>query len=115
MSIESQDSDSKRSYRRRSDDERIADLQRKLEQAQQRLKAREERKEAAKHVPNPATLKIPVIIKKLREFAAFAHIHGRLDYYNSTIAFVAMMDRLYHEDMHDPSAEEATAEESMES
>ncbi|TAJ07468.1 MAG: hypothetical protein EPO68_16555 [Planctomycetota bacterium] len=111
MSTESQDSASKRSYRRRSDDERLAELQHKLEQAQQRLKHREERKELAKHVPNPATLKLPVIIKKLREFAAYAHINGRLDYYNSTIAFVAMMDRLYHEDMHDPNGEEATAEE----
>jgi hypothetical protein len=113
MSTESQDSVSKRAYRRRSDDERLAQLQRKLEQAQQRLKLREVRKELAKHVPNPATLKLPAIIKKLLEFAAYARINGRLDYYNSTIAFVAMMDRLYHEDMHDPNAEEATAEEGL--
>lgn len=115
MSIESQDSAAKRSYRRRSDDERLAELQKKLEHAQQRLKEREERKEAEKHVPNPATLKIPAIIKKLREFAAYSHINGRLDYYNSTIAFVAMMDRLYHEDMHDPNGEAAAAEEDLDS
>jgi hypothetical protein len=103
MTTESQNSTAKRGYRRRSDAERLSALQRKLEEAQQRLKQREARKELAKHVPNPATLKIPRLTKHLREFAAFAHIQGRLDYYNSTIAFVAMMDRLYHEDMQDPN------------
>ncbi|MBM3977931.1 MAG: hypothetical protein FJ299_13215 [Planctomycetes bacterium] len=110
MKTESQNSTEKRGYRRRSDEERLSALQRKLEEAQQRLKQREARKEMAKHVPNLATLKIPRLTKHLREFADFARTHGRLDYYNSTIAFVAMMDRLYHEDMQDPN-EDAVSED----
>ena len=91
----------KRIYNRRSDAERLQLLQQKLESMQQRLKEREQR---GKHVPSPVSKKIPRLIKKLKSFANFAHENDRLDLYNSTTAFVAMLDRMYIEDM-DPAGQ----------
>lgn len=101
----------KRHYHRRTDEERLQELQKKLEEMQNKVKEREAKQRPE---PSPVVKKIPRVIKSLREFGAFAHLNGRLDLYNSTTAFVAMLDRTYHEEMDVPVRESEPAEDERE-
>jgi hypothetical protein len=79
----------KRSYHRRSDDERIAELQAKIEVL--KVKAREVARadlEVVKQAPRVA--------QRLRDFAQLANDHGRADVANATLAFLAGLDRMVH-------------------
>ncbi len=75
---------------RRSDEERIAALQAKIEML------RSKAVEASR--PDQAVLReAPKLHKKLREFAQLAHDHGRNDVANSIVAFMAGLDRMIQE------------------
>jgi hypothetical protein len=75
---------------RRSDEERIAALQAKIEML------RSKAVEAAR--PDQIVLReAPKLHKKLREFAQLAHDHGRNDVANSIVAFMAGLDRMIQE------------------
>jgi molecular chaperone GrpE (heat shock protein) len=77
----------RRSYSRRSDDERIAELQSKIEELKQKMETRQR--------PDMVVLReIPKIQKKLRRFAQVAADNGRDDIANSTVAFIAGLDRM---------------------
>lgn len=77
----------KRILTRRSDDERIADLQTKIADLQRRLVEQQ-------RADTPVLREAGKLAKKLREFAAFAQQNGREDAADSTIAFLAGLDRM---------------------
>ena len=81
---------SKRSYERRSDDQRIADLQQKIQSLQVKAQAKIEKEMSADH----AVLKsIPKLARHLRKFADLAMSNGRQDIATSTWAFMAGLER----------------------
>ena len=85
------DSSSRRKYRRRSDNERIGELQSRIEELQAKITAR-------KRKDSPVLKEIPKIQRRLQKFAQMALDHGRADLANTTTAFVAGLDRIYHAD-----------------
>ena len=80
----------KRKYNRRTDDEIIQELQAKIAQIQQRMAARERK-------DSPVLKQIPRIRRSLQKFAQLAVDHGREDISNSTLMFLAGLERLAHE------------------
>ena len=84
-------STTKRTYRRRSEEERIADLEKRIEELKHKVESRKR--------PDLALLReIPKIQKRLHKFAEKASEVGRLDVYNTTVAFLAGLDRLQNPD-----------------
>ncbi len=77
----------RRKYRRRTDEERIADLQRRISE----LKAKQSAKEKKDH---PVLKEIPKIQRRLRKFAQLAMDHNRPDIANSITAFNAGLERI---------------------
>ncbi|HTF88927.1 MAG TPA: hypothetical protein VK843_11000 [Planctomycetota bacterium] len=81
---------SKRSYERRSDEQRIADLQQKIQDLQVKAQAKVQKEPA----PDHAVLKsIPKLARHLRKFADLAMSNGRQDIATSTWAFMAGLER----------------------
>lgn len=76
----------KRSYTRRSEDERIADLEEKIQRIKSRL-------ESKKRKDSPVLREMTKVQRMLRKFAQMALDHGRSDLALSTQAFVAGLDR----------------------
>ena len=76
----------KRSYRRRTDDERIAELQAKIDELRVKV-------DAKKRQDLPVINQIPKIRRHLLKFAQLAIDHGREDISNSTRAFLAGLER----------------------
>lgn len=76
----------KRSYRRRTEDERIAELQAKIEDLRVKV-------DAKKRQDLPVITQIPKIKRHLLKFAQIAIDHGREDISNSTRAFLAGLER----------------------
>ena len=81
----------KRKYRRRSEEERIEELEQRILDIKNKLEARE-RQDA------PALKQIPKIQARLRKFAQLSMECGRPDVSNTTIAFVAGLDRILNPD-----------------
>lgn len=79
----------KRTYHRRSDEERIAALQARIQQLQNKV-------ETKQRPDQPVVREAPKLQKKLRDFAQLAQEHGRSDIANSTIAFIAGLERMVH-------------------
>ena len=80
-------STTKRNYHRRSDDERIADLQKRIAdlKAKQALRDKKE---------DPVLREIPKLQRHLRKFAQLAMDHNRPDISNSTWAFATGLERI---------------------
>lgn len=76
----------KRKYTRRTDQELIEELQDKIQKVQQRLESRQ-RKDSA------VLKELPKVQRSLRRFAQLAVDHGREDLSNSTMAFLAGLER----------------------
>lgn len=81
----------KRKYRRRTEEERIKELESRIEELKSRMDAR-------KREVSPLQKQIPRLQKRLRDFAALAAECGRTDVYNTTIAFLAGLDRVLNPD-----------------
>ncbi len=81
----------KRTYRRRSEQERIAELEGRINEIKTRLESR-------KRKDSPLQKEVPKLQKRLREFAARASECGRVDVYNTTVAFLAGLDRILNPD-----------------
>lgn len=80
----------KRSYNRRSDQQRITDLESQIEE----IRVREAQKRAARVKPKDPVLKeIPKVLRSVRKFAQFAMDHRRPDLANSATAFASMLER----------------------
>ncbi len=77
----------KRTLIRRSDEERIADLESKISELQRKLVEQQ-------RTDTPVLRSAQKIAKRLRDFAALAQKHGREDAANSTLAFMAGLDRM---------------------
>jgi len=77
----------KRAYHRRSEDQRIADLEAKIH----KIKARMEMKQRK---DSPVLREVARVQRMLRRFAQTAQDHGRSDLAMSTQAFAAGLDRL---------------------
>ena len=76
----------KRKYTRRTDEELIGELQDKIKKVQERLESR--------HRKDSAVLKeLPKVQRILKRFAQLAVDHGRADLSNSTLAFLAGLER----------------------
>ena len=80
----------KRKYSRRTDEERIADLELKIRQVQKRMESKQ-RKDAA------VLKELPKVQRSLRKFAQLASDNGRADLSNSTLAFLAGLERAAQE------------------
>ena len=77
----------KRPYNRRSDDQRIAELQSKIEELKRKVDNR--------HRPDQVVVReIPKLQKRLRDFAQLSADNGREDIANTVVAFIAGLDRM---------------------
>jgi len=77
----------RRKYQRRTDEERIAELQARIAELKQRA--------AAKNKQNdPVLREIPKVQERLRKFAELAVDHERMDLSNAALAFVAQLERV---------------------
>jgi molecular chaperone GrpE (heat shock protein) len=77
----------KRSSTRRSDEDRIAALQARIENLKNKLEQ--------KTRPDQVVLReVPKLERKLRRFAQIAQENGRSDIANSTVAFMAGLERM---------------------
>lgn len=76
----------KRSYQRRSDEDRISELTAKLEKIKQRLEMKSRK-------DSPVLREVAKVQRVLRKFAQTALDHGREDLANSTQAFAAGLER----------------------
>jgi hypothetical protein len=77
----------KRSYNRRSEDQRIADLQSKIHRIKERMEMKQRK-------DSPVLREVTRVQRLLRKFAQTAQDHGRADLAMSTQAFAAGLDRL---------------------
>ena len=77
----------RRKYTRRSDEERIRDLEARIEDL--KVKRAAKSKQA-----DPVLKEIPKIQRRLRKFAQLAMDHNRPDIANSTTAFNAGLERI---------------------
>jgi len=80
-------STTKRKYTRRTEEERIAELEKRIKDIQARVQAKKRR-------DSPVLKEIPKIKRKLKQFAQLAQDHGRADVANSTMAFMTSLDRV---------------------
>ena len=76
----------KRKYTRRTDEERIAELESRIHEIKERLEAKKRR-------DSPVLREVPKVQRVLRKFAQLALDHGREDLSNSTTAFDAGLER----------------------
>ena len=75
----------KRSYKRRSDDQLIEDLESKIKQVEARMQARERK-------DSPVLKEIPKVKKRLAAFAQLCMDHHRKDLSNTVMGFLTMLD-----------------------
>ncbi len=94
---ETKEKSTKRRYRRRSDEDRIAELEEKISSIRDRIEARKRR-------DSPVLREIPKVQRALRKFAQLALDHGREDLANSTTAFVAGLERAAGADVEEPKS-----------
>lgn len=76
----------KRSYQRRSDEDRISELTAKLEKVKLRMEMKTRK-------DSPVLREVTKVQRVLRKFAQTAIDHGREDLANSTQAFAAGLER----------------------
>lgn len=101
--MESNSNSEPRKYRRRSAEEKIADLERRISE----IKAKQQAKETKS---NPIFKEIPKIQRRLRKFVQFATDHDRPDIANSTMAFNAGLERILRSEAQRVSAAEPDEE-----
>lgn len=78
---------SQRSYNRRSDEQRIAELEAKIALLHKKLESKQR--------PDLVVVReAPKLQRRLRDFAQLASQHGRVDIANSTVAFIAGLERM---------------------
>ena len=77
----------RRSYHRRSADQRIADLEQKIAQLKSKQTARDKKED-------PVLREIQKLLKRLKRFVQHAHDHKRPDVANSVMGFKSMLERI---------------------
>ena len=79
-----------RSRTRRSDEEQIAELQAKIDNLQKQV-------ESNSRPDLPVLKEIPKMQSRMRKFAQLAVNYGRADLANSSMAFIAGLDRVLND------------------
>ena len=82
----------KRKYHRRSDEERIADLEKRIAELKAKQALRDKKED-------PVLREIPKLQRQLRKFAQLAMDHQRPDISNSIWAFSTALDRILRSEM----------------
>lgn len=77
----------KRTYQRRDDSERIAEMEARIRDLRKKIESR-------KRPDQDVLTEVPKVQRRLRSFAQLAMKHGRADIANSTMAFMAGLDRM---------------------
>jgi hypothetical protein len=77
----------RRSYNRRSPDQRVADLDKKISELRAKQAARDKK-------DDPVVREIQKLLKRLKRFVQTAHDHKRPDVANSAMGFKAMLERV---------------------
>ena len=83
---------SRRRYRRRTEEERIAELEKKIEALKKRQASRTRK-------DDPILKEIPKVSRRLRKFAQLAMDHRRPDIANTSSGFAAALDRILHNEL----------------
>lgn len=94
-----EDAVERRSYSRRSDEERIRELEARIAE----IRARED---AKKKKEDPISKEVPKLQRRLRKFAQLAAENDRLDIANSVTAWAASLDRMVRDETLRPSRHE---------
>jgi len=94
----------KRKYTRRSDEERIAELESRIAELREKqaLKSKKD---------DPVLREIPKVQRRLRKFAQLAMDNGRPDIANSITAFTAGLERTLRDELKKAGREPAPAPE----
>ncbi len=95
MDSTAQVTSSRKPYRRRSDEERIADLEQRILDLKSKKAAQEKR-------VDPVLKEIPKIQRKLRKFAQYAMDNNRPDIANSVTAFNSSLERIVRSEKNPP-------------
>ena len=77
----------RRSYNRRSPDQRVADLEKQISELKAKQAAREKK-------DDPVLREIQKLLKRLKAFIQYAYDHKRPDVANSAMAFKSMLERI---------------------
>jgi molecular chaperone GrpE (heat shock protein) len=77
----------RRSYHRRSPEQRVADLEKKIADLKSKQAAREKKDDPVLH-------EIQKLLKRLKRFVQHAHDHKRPDVANSVMGFKSMLERI---------------------
>ncbi len=77
----------RRSYQRRSADQRVTDLQKKIAELKAKQAAREKK-------DDPVLRELQKLMKHLKRFVQHAHDHKRPDIANSVMGFKSMLERI---------------------
>jgi hypothetical protein len=77
----------RRSYQRRTAEERLAELDRKIAELKAKQAAREKK-------DDPVVREMRKLHKRLKDFIQLAHDHKRPDVANSAMGFRSMLDRI---------------------
>jgi len=85
----------KRTYNRREDSERIAEMEAKIRELRKKIESRV-------RPDQDVVAEVPKIQRRLRGFAQLAMKHGRADIANSTMAFMAGLDRMKDDEPESP-------------
>ena len=91
------------SRRRRSEDERIADLEEKIRLLKEKASQKDKKND-------PIVREIPKIQRRLQKFAQLAQDEGRPQIANSVVAFLAGLDRTLREILDEPPTRPADDE-----
>ena len=103
MTTTKNESAERRSYTRRSDQQRIADLEARIAEIQAR-------EDAKKRKDDPVMKDVPKLQRRLRKFAQLCAQHERLDIANSVTAWVSSLDRMVRDDTLRPARLDAETE-----
>ena len=82
----------RRSYTRRSPDQRVADLEKKIAELKAKQAARDKK-------DDPVLREIQKLLKRLRAFIQFAHDNKRPDVANSAMGFKSMLERILTDEL----------------
>ena len=88
----------RRSYHRRSAQERVADLDKRIQDLKAKQAAREKK-------GDPVLREIQKLVKRLKAFVQYAHDHKRPDVANSVMGFKSMLERILATETGAPAAE----------
>jgi hypothetical protein len=106
MDIPTETRPQSRKYKRRSDQERIAELERRIAEVKAKQVAKEKK-------DDPVLREIPKLQRQLRKFAQLSADHNRPDISNSILAFTAGLERILRsESVHHGSATPQLPDES---